>query len=594
MTSVKTIVRLTQMIIVCVLTVYCGTTSKAESPATRLTVDADYESSAGSLDKARLLNVSAGGYEPMRNLNWLPETYDNLSAIGLKMVRLDHLVNDKFYRVISRDEAGKLRFDFSRLDRVILPMLPKGMTPLMCLCYCPDALIPKGGNDGSPPKSMDEWKQIARAYAQHYKDLGYTGWYWEVWNEPDDPWFFKGSAQQYLDLYVRTAEGVKEADPAAKVGGAADASVLSPTNRLMTLLDYVKLHPSVPLDFISYHKYGGSMLDEKPPYDLEWWFDEVNSQIKSRGLPPRDIFVTEWNLTPVMDARAGADSDTHHGAAGIAARMYNALQYPGLTKAFLFSPIQGYRPTRIFNGDLGLLTVNNHKKAVYNVFKMFGYLGGTLLETKVNGADAKGHATYALATKDATNRLTAVLLWNYGDQTVPVKLTVKHLPFGPGGENILVTQYQVDADHANYFKDYKSGLYGYKTGPSEDLEPVENRVVAPTAKFSREVTLPPFSVVEIRLNPAGQFKAGFKFTWQVKPELNLAAAKPVSASSSLEKAGWGKTCLVDEITHSLPGILGWSSPPMIHPTMTSGRASTWGRSYRSLPSSSIRETTRRP
>ena len=552
--------QITRVFAVCALTACCAIASMAESPRHLLTVSADYDSTAGALEKARLLNGSAGGYEPMNNLNWLPEAYDNLAAIGFKMIRLDHLVNDKFYRVVARDEARKLRFDFSRLDRVIKPMLHKGMTPLMCLTYCPGVLLPDGGDDGSVPKNLDEWKQIVKAYVQHYRDLGSTGWCWEVWNEPDIYRFFKGSGREYVALYVKTAEAIKETDPTARVGGAADAGVLSPTSKLGPLLDYVKGHPAVPLEFISYHKYGRSTLDEKPPYDLEWNVDEVNVQLASRGLPPRDIFVTEWNLTPVMDAGAGADADTHRAAAGAAARMYNALQRPALTKVFYFSLIEGYRSNRIFNGDLGLLTVNNHKKAIYNVFKMFASLGDTILRTEIKGPTSKSHSTYALATREASSQKIAILLWNYGDQAVPVQLTVDNLPYGPDGKNVQVTHYQVDADHANYYKDFRSGLRGYKPGPTEDLEPVERIVFAPTTTFSRAVTLLPFCVAEIILEPAGRVvMPGVLASRQAEQELDLAAAKPVSASSSLEKAGWGTNHLVNEITHSLPGTLGWSS-----------------------------------
>jgi hypothetical protein len=99
-TEVKaTMMRNTRVFVVFVLTACCGVTAAAESPANLLSVNSDYDSAAGPLEKARLLNGSVGGYEPMKNLNWLPETYDNLAAIGLKMIRLDHLVNDKFYRV---------------------------------------------------------------------------------------------------------------------------------------------------------------------------------------------------------------------------------------------------------------------------------------------------------------------------------------------------------------------------------------------------------------------------------------------------------------------------------------------------------------
>jgi hypothetical protein len=99
-TEVKaTMVRITRVFLVCVLTACCGATAVAESPANLLSVNSDYDSAAGPLDKARLLNGSVGGYEPMKNLNWLPEAYDNLAAIGFKVIRLDHLVNNTFYRV---------------------------------------------------------------------------------------------------------------------------------------------------------------------------------------------------------------------------------------------------------------------------------------------------------------------------------------------------------------------------------------------------------------------------------------------------------------------------------------------------------------
>jgi len=88
---------------------------------------------------------------------------------------------------------------------------------------------------------MGEWRQIVQAYAQHFKDLGCTGWCWEVWNEPDNHGVFKGSDQQYCDLYAAIATGIKAADPTAKVGGAADASVLAAGARLKPLLERIKV-----------------------------------------------------------------------------------------------------------------------------------------------------------------------------------------------------------------------------------------------------------------------------------------------------------------------------------------------------------------
>lgn len=37
----------------------------------------------------------------------------------MKEIRIDHLLEDCFYTPVSRDTAGRLRYDFSRLDRVV-------------------------------------------------------------------------------------------------------------------------------------------------------------------------------------------------------------------------------------------------------------------------------------------------------------------------------------------------------------------------------------------------------------------------------------------------------------------------------------------
>jgi len=524
------------------------------SPPT-LSVTADYDAAAGTVDKDRLFNASQGGYAAMQNLNWFPDAFNQLAALGFKTIRLDHLVNDQFYRVVSRDAAGALRCDFSRLDRIILPLTARGLTPLMCLSYCPDALIPRGGTDGSVPQNLAGWRQLAGDYVRHYKALGHTGWYWEVWNEPDNHWFFRGTDRQYVELYAATAAAIKTVDPAARVGGAADASVRSRTARLGPLLDYVKAHPAVPLDFISYHKYGGSTRDEQPPYDLDWDLGPVQGLLAARGLPPREILATEWNLTPTMDAGAGAETDTARAAAGAAARLFNALRQPALTKIFYFAPLEGYRPARRLNGDLGLLTVNYHRKAVANVFQLYAGLGRIRVRTTIGGGDAPGHATYALAAKNADRRQLTVLLWNYGAQSVPVDLALQHLPYAAGGPDVRLMRYLIDAEHANYYADYQAGRRGRRPGPTEELVPLEVRAMPAAAEFRQAGTLPPFSVAALVLEPVTAGAA----PPAVRPRVNLAAGRPVTASSSLEKDGWGAQRLVDEITHSLPGALGWSS-----------------------------------
>ncbi|MFZ6029046.1 MAG: GH39 family glycosyl hydrolase [Chloroflexota bacterium] len=524
----------------------------------RLSVSVDYTLESGPFDKGRWLNGSVGGYGPMENLNWFPGAYERLAALGFRMIRIDHLTDDTFYRVVSRQASGRLQFDFTRIDRIILPMLEKGIMPFMCLSYTPEALAPQDPKE--VVADLGEWQQVVRAYVQHYTDLGYTGWYWEIWNEPDLAMFFKGSPQRYLEIYDKSVQAVKEVDPTARVGGPADADPVSSNARLAPLLEHVRAHPEIPLDFISYHKYSDPDYDGKPPYELDWNYKNVSLMLEFNKFSDVEIFITEWNLSGVMDAAPGADPDTHVGAAADAVRMFKLIQYPKITAIFFFSPLEGFSPQKVFNGDLGLLTVNYHKKAAYNLFQMYTCLGENLLSAQIEGPNTADHASYALATRDTAAQKAAVLVWNYRQETTPLHLRLSNLPYAAAGKNFKLNRYLIDADHANYYKDYAAGLRGYPVGPTEELQPVESRILHGTDAFQRQETLSPNSISLYLFEPNDSPPTGGAVeAASALPNRNLAAFKPVTASNSDPGAGWGPDWLVDEITHSLPGMLGWSS-----------------------------------
>ena len=49
-------------------------------------------------------------------------------------------------------------------------------------------------------------------------------WYYEVWNEPNLSGFWRGTMEQYFELYKVTATTVKNIDPLFKVGGPSTSS----------------------------------------------------------------------------------------------------------------------------------------------------------------------------------------------------------------------------------------------------------------------------------------------------------------------------------------------------------------------------------
>ena len=120
-----------------------------------------------------------------------------------------------------------------------------------------------------------------------------------------------------------------------------------------------------------------------------------------------------------------------------------------------------------------------------------------------------------------------------------------------------MARYQIDAQHSAYLSDVQNGQRGWDLGPSEMLVPLEANPLPVTQRYERVTGLPPFSVALFLLAPPIAELPGWAAP--VMPDRNLAAGKPVTASSNLEVPGWNPAAAVDELNLSLPGALGWSS-----------------------------------
>ena len=178
----------------------------ARAASSTASFSASYATTTGTtISASQLLNGSEGGYLTMQNLHWFPEETGQLSSIGLNMVRVDHVFDDAFYHLVN-DSSGTITYNFTDLDKLILPMVKSGITPFISLSYTPSAL---GSNVNGPPTSDSAWAAAVSAVVTHYADLGYTGWDWEVWNEPDLSGSWTGTEAQYEAMYAAAATAVK-------------------------------------------------------------------------------------------------------------------------------------------------------------------------------------------------------------------------------------------------------------------------------------------------------------------------------------------------------------------------------------------------
>ena len=66
------------------------------------------------------------------------------------------------------------------------------------------------------PPDLDRFVAYTRATVSRYKEQIH---YWEVWNEPDNPWFWKPTPdpRAYAELLRRTSAAIREVDPSAKI-----------------------------------------------------------------------------------------------------------------------------------------------------------------------------------------------------------------------------------------------------------------------------------------------------------------------------------------------------------------------------------------
>ena len=508
---------------------------------------ATYGTSAGTLDAAKLINGSQGGYSVARNLHYVAGGNGMVSAMGLRQVRLDHIFDARFYSVVSRSAAGALVLDFTKLDSVVLPIFASGMTPWFTLSYTPSAL---GGSWNAAPTSLSDWSALVSATVAHYKNLGHTGLNWEVWNEPDLGQFWTSGNVAYQSLYAASASAVKSADSTAQVGGPAVSSIGS--SMMSSFLDYIAANPTVPLDFVTWHDYGGTDFSSA---------STVATMLSSRNISPRREYITEWNSSAAFGTTPGGDADTNTLASYAARRLTSALSQPSLSGVFYFSPLEGWNATADFSTDLGLMTVDGHRKAVGNVFDMMNLMPRTILTSTISGAPAD-RSVGVVATGDPTVQSVAFLAWNDGTDSSSYQLTASSLPFG--ASNFKVTRYDVDATNGNYYSDWAGGLRNLSTGPDELLRPSSVSVSAPATSWSSSFVLNTHSVALYVLTPTSD-GLGTQTVSTPVATTNIARGGPVTSLSTYTGGGWSPANLVDGRRHTFDssdtgsGTLGFTS-----------------------------------
>ncbi|KJD34416.1 beta-xylosidase [Tamlana nanhaiensis] len=418
----------------------------------------------------------------------------------------------------TEDENGNPIYDWTIVDKIFDTYIERGMKPIAQIGFMPKALSSKpepyrhywkpGAAYGDiytgwayPPKDYEKWAELVYQWVKHsverYGKTEVESWYWELWNEPNIG-YWQGTTEEYIKLYDYSADAVKRALPTAKVGGPETTGPGwdKAANFLRTFLDHVKSGKNYatgktgsPLDFITFHAKGspkvvngmvqmnmGAQLN-----DISKGFEIVASYPEFKHLP---IIIGE---SDPEGCAACSEADYPHNA------YRNGTMYASYTAA---SFARKYKLAKHFDVNLlGAVTwgfefenqpwfagfrdmaTNGVDKPVLNVFRMFGLMGGDLIEVnqdnlnydflKIRNKSVREVYSDVNALASKKEKSITVMVWNYHDNddlTISdqlINLQINNIE----SKKVLMNHYRVDQNHSNSYTVWKS--MGSPQNPTE-------------------------------------------------------------------------------------------------------------------------------
>ena len=222
-----------------------------------------------------------------------------------------------------KDPEDPASYDFTFTDMLISALMEASVEPVFRLGVSIENFVEIKAYRVFPPADNLKWARICEGVIRHYTEGWADGFYhkiryWEIWNEPDneeDPLknpMWRGSMEQYFELYGTASRYLKNRFPHLKIGGYAScgfyavAGIETDPNAKATareeyfveyfekFLEYVRTN-GCPLDFFSWHsyasiestaifaKYARRKLDEYGFTETETTCNEWNCEVFLRG-----------------------------------------------------------------------------------------------------------------------------------------------------------------------------------------------------------------------------------------------------------------------------------------------------------------------
>ena len=421
---------------------------------------------------------------------------------------------------------GSAVYDWAIVDRLYDVIVGAGFHPVVELGFLPRDLVPVTAASADwlkdvgretyevdglwkhPPRDFGRWEALVERFVAHcverYGRAAVERWWFEVWNEPDIPNYWKGTFEDYCRLYDHAVAGAVRALPSVRIGGPASTGPADPAARafLERFLQHCVAGKNAAtggtgtrLDFVSFHTKGAYYA----PRRIYNWQRPIERQHPSSGKMLGDIragleavaAVPALAGLPVVvdecDPAVGTIYGVHDNPSFV---VTNSEHYPtflcALVKrvldldrgfgdriAFVTTWAFYMEGKRWFEGNRTLVTNENVEKPILNGLRLLGRLGQTrVAATSSAGRDvlsgaADGREVDVLAAVDAA-RVT-VLVWHQTDpwweeDEAAVSLTIEGVPFGGP---VTVRHWRIDGRHSNAYAEWR------RQGSPEDPSPAQ-------------------------------------------------------------------------------------------------------------------------
>jgi hypothetical protein len=288
-----------------------------------------------------------------------------LAGAGVRSVRID-----VGWRSL---EPRRHRLDawYMRLaDRCVNLVRSKGMDVLATLLWTPD-WANGGRGEATPPSRAADFRWIARRMARHFRGRVLA---WEIWNEPNDQHFWRGSARRYARLLRAAYPAIKAGDSNARVvfGGLVH-------NDDRFLARAYAAGARGAFDVMATHPYQGvaDAAPETADSGDDWWLlthvPAVHELMARHGDGGKPIWFTEfgWSVhpnRPGLEPWQRGVTPEEQAAYLTRAVALMRVRYPYVERAFWYKDAARSGEDEVYAG-YGLLDAHLRPRPAYSALK---------------------------------------------------------------------------------------------------------------------------------------------------------------------------------------------------------------------------------